>query len=123
MQKFTLRGIMKEVGEVKEFASGFKKRTIIVETGTAEYPSPIAMSLKKSHIDDANGFMDGDRVEVDFTVDGRRWDNPAKGPQYFVDLTVWAVRSADNKAVATPEQTAKAEAAALGATDPEELPF
>lgn len=126
MQKFTIRGIVKHIGEVKEFASGFKKRSIVVETGSAEYANPVEMSLKKSHIDDSNGYQPEDRVEIDFTIDGRRWDSP-NGTRYFTDITVWAIRPADGAKAQDmkerQEAKAKQDAAAMGATDPDDLPF
>lgn len=118
MQKFTIKGTLTTIGEVKAIGNnGFTKREIIVETGTEQFPSPIPMNLKMTKVDLTKDFNEDDDVEVDFTVDGRKWDGP-NGTRYFVDLTVWGIRLQGG------EVKPKAEPAPAPAEDDiQDLPF
>ena len=67
----------------------------------------------------------GDRVKVQFTIDGRRWDGP-NGTRYFTDLTGWKidVLNADGTATEAVPVPPPAEAPAdVDAGDPDDLPF
>ena len=66
----------------------------------------------------------GDRVKVNFTIDGRRWDGP-NGTRYFTDLTGWKIEvlNADGSSTEPVPAPAEAPEMAAAASDPDDLPF
>lgn len=94
MTTYTIKGRVEAVGETVEVGSnGFRKRNFVVETNgaDAQYQNPVQVTLKKDRCALADGLREGDAVEVDVTIDGRKWDG-GNGVRYFTDLTAWAVR-------------------------------
>ena len=90
MVTYEYKGVVEEIGETKSFgASGFTKREVIVGNDVDsmnKYPNPVLFTFKKDKCALLDTVKKGDRVNIRFTIDGRRWDGP-KGTQYFVDLT------------------------------------
>jgi hypothetical protein len=94
MTTYTIKGRVEAVGETVEVGSnGFRKRNFVIETNgaDAQYQNPVQVTLKKDRCALADGLREGDAVEVDVTIDGRKWDS-GNGVRYFTDLTAWAVR-------------------------------
>lgn len=93
MKTFNTTGVVMSVGETMTFGT-FQKRTVVVNAPnneTSKYPNPLMFTLKKDKCDLANGLNVGDKVTVDFTVDGREWSSPDGTTKYFTDLTVWSI--------------------------------
>lgn len=87
MYEFT--GMVKTVGELQTFASGFTKRELVVEEERdGNWPNVVAFAFKKDNVAKLEGVKPGMRVKVGFTVDGREWTDPKTGKvRYFSDLT------------------------------------
>ena len=70
------------------------------------------------------GFKKGDRVNIRFSIDGRRWDGP-NGVRYFTDLTGWKIDviNADGTATEPVPQPPEAPEVPADAGDPDDLPF
>ena len=87
MYEFT--GIVKAVGELQTFASGFSKRDLVVEEEReGNWPNVVAFAFKKDNVAKLDGVKPGVRVKVGFAVDGREWADPKTGKvRYFSDLT------------------------------------
>ena len=89
MAAFIYKGVVEEVFKAQTFSSGFTKRDVIVGNDVdspSKYPNPVKFTFKKENCSQLDNIRKGQRVEVQFAIDGRRWDGP-KGTQYFVDLT------------------------------------
>ena len=89
MAKYEYTGVVEEVLPVQTFSSGFTKRDIIVGNDVdspSKYTNPVKFSFKKDNCSLLDGISKGQRVKIDFVIDGRRWEGP-RGVQYFVDLT------------------------------------
>ena len=132
MLTYDYTGVVELVGETKAFgANGFTKRDLVVGNDVDsmnKYPNPILFTFKKERCSLCDSVKKGDRVKVQFTIDGRRWDGP-NGTRYFTDLTGWRidVLNADGSSTEPVPQPAQAPAAAAApaepAGDPEDLPF
>ena len=88
-QFYDYTGVVEEVGQVQSFASGFTKRDVIVGNDVdsqSRYPNPVKFTFKKEKCSLLDGVSKGQRVKINFVIDGRKWDGP-RGTQYFVDLT------------------------------------
>ena len=104
MYEFT--GMVKAVGEIQTFASGFQKRELVVEeTGDGKCPNVVAFAFKKDNVAKLDGVKPGVRVKVGFAVDGREWTDPKTGKvRYFSDLTALRLEQLDGT-VQVPEPT------------------
>ena len=94
MTTYDYTGVVELVGETKEFGTnGFTKRDLVVGNDVDsmnKYPNPVLFTFKKDRCALCDAVKKGDRVKVNFTIDGRRWDGP-NGTRYFTDLTGWKI--------------------------------
>ena len=129
MVTYDYTGVVEVVGETKAFGTnGFTKRELVVGNDVDsqnKYPNPVLFTFKKDRCSLVDAVKTGDRVKVQFTIDGRRWDGP-NGTRYFTDLTGWKleVLNADGSATEAVPAPSPAEAPAdVDAGDPDDLPF
>lgn len=100
MARFTLTGVLQNIGTIQSFGSnGFTKREIIVAEEGTKFPNPVKFTLKKDNCALADNFHEGDKVTVSASINGREWDNKAKGiTQYFVDLEAYKIEDGNGSA-------------------------
>ena len=129
MVTYDYTGVVEVVGETKAFGTnGFTKRELVVGNDVDsqnKYPNPVLFTFKKDRCSLVDAVKKGDRVKVQFTIDGRRWDGP-NGTRYFTDLTGWKIEvlNADGTATEPVPVPQPAEAPAdIDAGDPDDLPF
>ena len=129
MVTYDYTGVVEVIGETKAFGTnGFTKRELVVGNDVDsqnKYPNPVLFTFKKDRCALVDSVKKGDRVKVQFTIDGRRWDGP-NGTRYFTDLTGWKidVLNADGTATEPVPVPQPAEAPAdVDAGDPDDLPF
>ena len=130
MTTYDYTGVVELVGETKEFGTnGFTKRDLVVGNDVDsmnKYQNPVLFTLKKDRCALCDAVKKGDRVKVNFTIDGRRWDGP-NGTRYFTDLTGWKSEVLNGDGSPTEPVPAPAEAPAMeasaAASDPDDLPF
>ena len=129
MTTYDYTGVVELAGETKAFgANGFTKRDLVVGNDVDsmnKYPNPVLFTFKKDHCALCDAVKKGDRVKVNFTIDGRRWDGP-NGTRYFTDLTGWKIEVLNADGSSTEPVPAPAEAPAMdapAASDPDDLPF
>ena len=84
MSELRLSGVIKQIGELQKFDSGFQKVQFVITTDD-EYPQDVALEFFK---DKADNFIKyhkvGDDVDVKFNVLG----NEYKG-RHYVSLNAW----------------------------------
>ncbi len=129
MNTYEYKGVVEEIGQTMSVGSnGFTKRECVVGNDVDsmnKYPNPVLFTFKKDRCALLDSVKKGDRVKIDFTIDGRRWDGP-KGVRYFTDLTGWKVEilHADGTSTEPVPQAPDAPAAADPvASDLDDLPF
>ena len=129
MVTYDYTGVVEVVGETKAFGTnGFTKRELVVGNDVDsqnKYPNPVLFTFKKDRCTLVDAVKKGDRVKIQFTIDGRRWDGP-NGTRYFTDLTGWKIEvlNADGTATEPVPVPQPAEAPAdVDAGDPDDLPF
>ena len=129
MVTYDYTGVVEVIGETKACGSnGFTKRELVVGNDVDspnKYPNPVLFTFKKERCSLVDAVKQGDRVKVQFTIDGRRWDGP-NGTRYFTDLTGWKidVLNADGTATEPVPVPQPAEAPAdVDSGDPDDLPF
>lgn len=77
---YILEGTILEIGEVEKFASGFKKRELIVKTDS-EYPQDLKIDFIQDNCDKLDLFKDGEEVMVAFTIIGNLYQG-----KYYTNL-------------------------------------
>ena len=122
-----LQGIIKKIGELQTFASGFQKKELVIVTDQ-QYPQPIAIEFLKDKSDLLDNYKEGDKVKVSINVGGREWTSPQGEVKYFNTITGWRMEKLDgadvtsepakSKTTATPQ-----EAFADDDSDDSGLPF
>ena len=127
-QIFEYTGVVEEVMPLQTFASGFTKRDVIIGNDVdspSKYPNPVKFSFKKDNCSLLDGIQKGQRAQVRFAVDGRRWEGP-KGVQYFVDLTALKIEVLNADGSSTEPAPVPAEAdfpVDAGDIDDIDMPF
>ena len=77
---YVLEGVILEIGETEKFASGFKKREVVVRTDS-EYPQDIKIDFIQENCEKLDLFMDGELVMVAFTIIGNLYQG-----KYYTNL-------------------------------------
>lgn len=77
---YVLEGVILEISETEKFASGFKKREVIVRTDS-EYPQDIKIDFIQDNCEKLDLFMDGELVIVAFTIVGNLYQG-----KYYTNL-------------------------------------
>ena len=113
MQKFTITGRVEEIGEAQTFGS-FTKRQAVIDNSTGSYPSPLPVIFKKDKLSLLDSVKVGDVVDVEITIDGRKWDGP-NGTKFFTDLTAWSVKVVQSSSACAPSDAPQYEATGKGA--------
>lgn len=128
MVTYDYKGVVEEIGETKAFGSnGFTKRELIVGNDVdspSKYPNPVCFTFKKDKCALCDAVKKGDRVKVQFTIDGRRWDGP-NGVRYFTDLTGWKIEKVNGDGTTTEPEAAPPDLPAdvPAFADEDDLPF
>ena len=91
-KKYTMTGTVVEVGKEQTF-NKFSKRTIVVcDDPESKYPNLLPFEAVGDTMKYLNKFKGGDKVKVDFFLNGRKWDNPKTGTtQYFTTLRIASI--------------------------------
>lgn len=84
--KYTATGVVKEVFPEFQVSSTFKKREVIIDTSDdAEKPCLIKFEAIQDSVECLNNFKAGDAVDVDFYLNGRKWQKtPQDEVKYFM---------------------------------------
>jgi single-strand DNA-binding protein len=104
-----LQGIVKKLGEVQTFASGFQKREMVLVT-EEQYPQPISIEFLKEKGDLLNPLKEGDKVKVSINIGGREWTSPQGDVRYFNSITGWKVENMESSNEFQPTQATPATA-------------
>lgn len=86
MSELKLTGKIKQIGEIQEFDSGFRKLEFVITT-SEQYPQDVKFEIIKDKIDNFVQYNKvGQEVEVSFNVRGNEYNG-----RYFVNLQAWKV--------------------------------
>ena len=94
----TITGRVHLVEDTKEFGSnGFRKRVVVLEISKpGGYTDYVPLEFIKDGCDRANALTEGDMVEVEYRLGGRRWQkDPTAEPKYFLSATAFSFRKLD----------------------------
>ena len=90
MNELKLNGVIKQIGEVQEFDSGFRKVEFVITT-SEQFPQEVKFEVLKDKVDDFIKFNKvGATVDVSFNVRGSVWKD-----KHYVNLIAWKVFKSD----------------------------
>ena len=101
-----LRGVIKKIGDLQDFPSGFQKRELVIVT-EEQYPQPISIEFLKEKGDLLNQLNEGDKVNVSINIGGREWTSPQGDVKYFNSITGWKIEKSEGSAPAEPTKDSK----------------
>jgi len=117
---FSLKGTVKVIGDEQIISEKFKKRDFVLEDNSGQYPQVISFQLAQDKGALVDGYNLGDEVTVYFNLRGREWTSPKDGlVKYFNTLDAWKIEGG----VAAPAAQSVPEAANLGSSQEDDLPF
>tara|TARA_R110002124_G_scaffold283449_2_gene459480 strand:- start:6540 stop:6872 length:333 start_codon:yes stop_codon:yes gene_type:complete len=86
MSELKINGIIKEIGEIKTFDSGFTKVEFVVTT-KEQYPQDIKFEITQAKVEDFIKYNKvGKEVDVSFNIRGNEYNG-----KYYVNLQAWKV--------------------------------
>ena len=80
-----IKGKVETILEIQEFASGFKKQTLVIETD-GKFPQKVAVDFAKEKIDLLAVLTAGQQVTVSVNLRGNEYNG-----KYYVSLAGWKV--------------------------------
>ena len=101
-----LRGVIKKIGDLQDFPSGFQKRELVIVT-EEQYPQPISIEFLKEKGDLLNQLNEGDKVNVSINIGGREWTSPQGDVKYFNSITGWKIEKSEGSTPAEPSGKVK----------------
>lgn len=84
-EKIEIKGTVETILEIQEFASGFRKRIIVVNTG-GKYPQTVPIDFAKEKIDLLDNLAKGQEVTIGVNIRGNEYNG-----KYYVSLAGWKV--------------------------------
>lgn len=117
-----IQGIIKSIGETKEFGSnGFRKREFVIET-QEQYPQTILLEIVQDKCDILDKYAEGQEVKVYINLRGRTWTNPQDEEKVFNTIQAWKIENLSGSQAVKPEPKAKPQQAE-NQEDDDGLPF
>jgi single-strand DNA-binding protein len=83
--RIEVKGTVEKLLEIQEFASGYKKQTLVIDTG-GKYPQKIAIDFGREKIDLISKLTEGQEVTVGVNFRGSEYNG-----KYYVSLNGWKV--------------------------------
>ena len=126
MNDAKVRGKVHLVEATKTYGqSGFRKRLVVLEQENDRFTNYIPLEFIQDSCETADGLKVGDEVEVDYRLNGRRWQKDAKSEvKYFLNAEALGYRVLDSSAKAATDATSANDALAeAGQVDEEDIPF
>jgi hypothetical protein len=108
-----IKGTVETILEIQEFSSGFKKRTIVVNTG-GKYPQMVPIDFAKEKINLLDSLAIGQEVTIGVNIRGNEYNG-----KYYVSLAGWKVDSGTMNA----HNQSKANGFAPSHADLDDIPF
>lgn len=85
-----LIGVVKKKGEIQDFASGFQKIDLVIQT-EEQYSQSILIEFSSDKIHLLSNVEIGDRVKIGINIRGREWQAPDGDIKYFNSITGWRI--------------------------------
>lgn len=101
------KGTIVVIMDEQKISDKFKKREFVLTDNAPSYPQTIIFEMNNDRCALLDSFSEGQEVEIDFQLKGRKWTNPQGEVKYF--NTAQAFRIFPVKAEGGKPATAKTE--------------
>ncbi len=134
-----VRGIVHVVEETKTYGqNGFRKRLVVLEQDKGRFTNYVPVEFTNDNCDGVDGLSVGDEIEIDYQLNGRRWQKDANSEvKFFLNAEAMsfsvvkgtaegaAERNASSESPQsnTPNSTSANDELAEAAFDDEDVPF
>lgn len=89
-------GNVKKINDIQTFASGFKKRELILTTNE-QYPQNITIDFVQEKINLLDNIKVGDDIKVSISIKGREWTNNDGITKNFNTIQGWRIEVLNKK--------------------------
>jgi hypothetical protein len=89
-----IRGVVHFIDQTKTFGQkGFRKRMVVLEQDNGRFVNYVPLEFTQDGCDRADQLNVGDELEVDFRLNGRKWQkDPSSEVKYFVNAEALSFR-------------------------------
>lgn len=84
-------GTIVHVGETQQVSEKFKKREIVIRVD-GMYPQEVKFEAKQDRCSLLDGLQLHQEIEVNYALEGRRWEKEPGRPEWFNTLTVISIK-------------------------------
>ena len=102
---FKIKGGIKAIGDAVQVTEQFKKREFVLIDDSSQYPQYINFQLVQYKCELIEGFLVGQRIEVNFNLRGREWTDKTGAIKYFNTLDVWRIVYEESSTETSPIAT------------------
>lgn len=99
---FEITGTIKVLKPEEKINDRFKKRELVIEDNSSQYPQFIPVEFTQDKCDLLDNFNVGDRVKVAFNLRGREWTSKQNETKYFLSLNGWKIENEQGASSAPP---------------------
>ena len=94
MSEAKVRGVVHLVEETKTYGQkGFRKRLVVLEQDNGRFPNFIPVEFIQDACAQADGLSVGDEIEVDYRLNGRKWQkDPNSEVKFFLSAEALGYR-------------------------------
>jgi len=85
--------------DIQQVTERFRKREFVVELDdNPRFPQYVLFQLTGDRCENLDGFEQGERVRVEFSLRGREWKSPRGETKFFNSLDVWTLERLEGAA-------------------------
>jgi hypothetical protein len=94
-----VRGVVHLIEETKTYGQkGFRKRVVVLEQDKQRYVNYVPLEFTNDDCDAVDSLHVGDEVEVEFWLNGRKWQKDADSEvKYFLNASAASFKLLDGK--------------------------
>ncbi|QDS89788.1 hypothetical protein EC9_39880 [Rosistilla ulvae] len=110
MSEAKVKGIVHLVEETKTYgAKGFRKRMVVLSQDFGSFTNYVPLEFTRDNCDLANDLNVGDEIEVNYRLNGRKWQKDANSEvKYFLSAEAMGFKAVGNPPAAGGRDAASA---------------
>jgi single-strand DNA-binding protein len=89
--ELSITGVVSKKSEKANVGQTYESQLLIVTTEDETYPQDYPVEMQKNTFQYLDEINEGDKVEINVNVRGKKWTNPQGEDKYFVTLAGYRV--------------------------------
>lgn len=125
MSEAKVRGKVHLVEETKTYGQkGFRKRLVVLEQDSERFTNYVPLEFVQDSCESADSLKVGDEIEVDYRLNGRKWQKDAKSEvKFFLNAEALSFKVLDGTESAAASGSANDAFSEAGQDEDEDIPF